>query len=162
MLDLLNYRKPLPVFRGTPIQRECGACNACCIALEVPEIQKPEAKRCRFAEIRGCSVYQSRPATCRQYRCEWLRGNGGKGDRPDKVGFLVDGRETPMLGVQNIAREIRPGATTSERGRKAMKRFAKDRLCIGYSLKTRQPVSIEGPPMMVTGAKSADPALAEL
>jgi hypothetical protein len=38
----------------------------------------------------GCGIYDSRPAICRSYRCLWLQGGLRDGDRPDRLGALLD------------------------------------------------------------------------
>jgi len=57
----------------------------------------------------GCAIHDRRPQICRNYHCLWLAGGLTDGDRPDKLGAVVDiltlGAET-RLSIQ----EARPGA----------------------------------------------------
>lgn len=54
--------------------RECGDCVACCVELviEDPELVKLPGVKCQhLAKTGGCSIYQSRPQTCRTWYCMW-------------------------------------------------------------------------------------------
>lgn len=108
--------------------RVCGACTMCCTTLAVHEIGKPGNHRCEHERRRtsrhkaGCAVYAERPAACGFYRCGWLDGLFAKGDRPDKVGLLVDVVEGVLPGLSRLAgfnvvcvREAWPGAHRSHR-----------------------------------------------
>jgi hypothetical protein len=57
----------------------------------------------------GCAIHERRPQICRSYHCLWLAGGLTDGDRPDKLGAVVDiltlGSET-RLSIQ----EAGPGA----------------------------------------------------
>ncbi len=62
---------------------------------------------------------------CAEYLCAWVRGFGAIGDQPDKCGVLVD-RRTSQFGHVLTAKSLKPGATRSERGRRAVKRVARE------------------------------------
>jgi hypothetical protein len=102
--------------------RECGTCNACCIYPSVPEIQKPAGESCRFLSVGcdGCQIYERRPPSCKRYACGWVEGSGRLGDQPEKIGVLIDRRET-QFGLVLVARALRPGACEDRRSIKAMK-----------------------------------------
>ena len=54
--------------------RECGGCTACCVELiiEDPELTKLPGVKCQnLAKTGGCSIYQTRPKTCRDWYCMW-------------------------------------------------------------------------------------------
>ncbi len=91
-------------------QRECGACDLCCTLLRVDALPKLAGVPCR--QLRpggGCGIYERRPQVCRGYRCLWLRGRLEDGDRPDRLGAVLDLRDdagAPRLEI----REARPGA----------------------------------------------------
>ncbi len=54
--------------------RECGDCNVCCVALAIedPALQKEQGVRCiNNAPDGRCTIYDSRPATCRTFYCGW-------------------------------------------------------------------------------------------
>jgi hypothetical protein len=42
------------------------------------------------AQEGGCGIHPGRPAICRRYRCLWLRGSLEPGDRPDRLGAVLD------------------------------------------------------------------------
>lgn len=57
---------------GTGRAKTCGECTVCCNVLAIPEVSKPENSECNNCGIGGCSIYDSRPSSCRLYRCAWL------------------------------------------------------------------------------------------
>ena len=95
-----------------PAPRACGPCSLCCTLLRVDELAKLGGTPCvhqRKAAERprsepkaseggpqlgmaegGCSIHPRRPAICRAYRCLWLQGRLGPGDRPDRLGAVLD------------------------------------------------------------------------
>ena len=73
--------------------RVCGGCTACCESLEVREgsFHKGAGERCpQCLAGRGCGIYSERPLVCEAFRCEWLKGWGGKDERPDCTGIILD------------------------------------------------------------------------
>lgn len=98
--------------------RSCGKCSACCTALAIddPELQKPEGERCQHLTVSGgCGIYLRRPEICKQFRCAWLGGNFKATDRPDKIGVMLhvpQSGEGPLVGVLT---ELRPGALSGPR-----------------------------------------------
>lgn len=106
--------------RATPIRqvrssRACGACTACCTVLEIvsepgksttfdtgEDIAKPAGQRCRFLAASGCTIYQSRPVVCREFKCDWLieRKGFNADDKPDEAG---------VIGVRGVNYHIRAG-----------------------------------------------------
>ena len=95
----------IPGYDAEP--RECGGCHACCIAPQIDHLAKPARVRCwHLDEYRGCSIYDQRGEVCRRYRCLWLMGALGVGNRPDKLGVaftlfsLADG--TPAIGAMEL------------------------------------------------------------
>lgn len=100
---------------GARPERSCSGCDLCCTVLRVDELKKLGGERCSHlrgtpadGEIWGCGIHSSRPSICRKYRCLWLRGGLGEGDRPDQLGAVLDivpaGAE-PYLAI----RELRDG-----------------------------------------------------
>ena len=54
--------------------RECGPCNACCTQPVIldPELKKPPGVLCpNWRAGMGCSIYETRPQTCRGHFCAW-------------------------------------------------------------------------------------------
>jgi len=53
--------------------RQCGDCSLCCKVLRIPELEKPKDHWCaNFAAGAGCRIYPDRPASCRDFACQWL------------------------------------------------------------------------------------------
>ncbi len=73
--------------------RECGACNVCCVALTIdePTLQKPQGYRCSNAtRTNGCAIYETRPKTCSTFFCGWRQLKWVREPlRPDTSGVLV-------------------------------------------------------------------------
>ncbi len=72
--------------------RVCGDCTLCCtlMAIDKPEIQKEAGVPCRYC-AGGCTIYQTRPALCRDYFCGWrylpILDDSW---RPDRSGVFVE------------------------------------------------------------------------
>lgn len=96
--------------------RHCGACTLCCKLTPVPEIGKPGGQRCRHQRMqRGCSIYPTRPLSCRAWSCRWLTGDDTADQRrPDFSHCVIDpmpdyvvarddatgaGREIPVVQI---------------------------------------------------------------
>jgi len=78
--------------------RDCGACTACCveIAIDDPALQKPDHVACpHCVASQGCAIYQSRPATCRNWYCGWRFLNLSEAMRPDLSAVML----SPELGT---------------------------------------------------------------
>lgn len=97
---------------------KCGGCKACCTVNAIVELEKPMRTHCPNECPKGCSIYQDRPQSCREFTCLWRTGLGRDWERPDKIGLFVEEREGEPLGVQYFAKEVRHGAARSRRGRK--------------------------------------------
>ncbi len=73
--------------------RECGSCNACCVALTIDdkELQKPQGYRCKNAQPdNSCAIYSTRPHTCRSFNCGWRLLKWVREPlRPDRSGVLI-------------------------------------------------------------------------
>ena len=72
--------------------RECGPCTACCATLAIVELNKPARRACDHLCRAGCGIYETRPASCREFHCLWLRGaiDGDEALRPDALGVMFD------------------------------------------------------------------------
>lgn len=52
---------------------ECTRCGACCVAPDIAALDKPLGLRCpHLGPDAGCTVYERRPAVCRQYAADEL------------------------------------------------------------------------------------------
>lgn len=107
--------------------RTCGSCTLCCKALPVQGIDKEAGAWCPHClPGEGCSIYERRPQSCRDFDCLWLRGHLAESDRPDRIGAVFwsavdnvrtypDGRRVPFV----IVSERHDGAAlASERARR--------------------------------------------
>ena len=71
--------------------RVCGSCSLCCTLLRVDELAKLGGTPCVHQRSQGgCGIHPRRPAICRSYRCLWLQGGLEVGDRPDRLGAVLD------------------------------------------------------------------------
>lgn len=68
---------------------KCGSCKVCCITLAIPELDKPIHEPCSHLCSTGCSVYESRPYTCRGFKCLYLLGDWDESLRPDNCGVMI-------------------------------------------------------------------------
>ena len=52
--------------------RSCGTCTLCCKVMGVRELNKPAGTWCTHCDPRrGCGIYETRPAGCREFFCTW-------------------------------------------------------------------------------------------
>lgn len=82
------------------IERVCGDCQVCCMALGVPNIDdnKPEWQICSQQFFGGCRKYNDRPQECKVFTCSWIEGAGEETDRPDLLGAMFSANYTEQLG----------------------------------------------------------------
>lgn len=71
----------------------CGECNVCCTVMGVDEISKAPGVSCHHLCNKGCSIYQFRPASCKEFECLWLQMQERetplpKALRPDRCGVM--------------------------------------------------------------------------
>jgi hypothetical protein len=63
-------------------KRTCGTCSLCCKVMTVPDVTPAKTAHKWCSHIRpdhhGCSIYGTRPASCREFSCMWLGDNGVK------------------------------------------------------------------------------------
>lgn len=54
----------------------CGECRFCCKAMVVDDLEPAKPAETWCVHIRkdgpGCGIYETRPASCRQFKCLWL------------------------------------------------------------------------------------------
>ena len=78
--------------------RECGDCTACCfeITIDDPNLAKPPRQSCVNCTSEGCSIYPTRPQSCRVWFCAWRRLAAlPDALSPDKSGLLASLVENP-------------------------------------------------------------------
>lgn len=53
--------------------RLCGDCTVCCtvMAVDKPDMQKEAGITCRHCDGKACTIYDARPALCRDFHCGW-------------------------------------------------------------------------------------------
>ena len=112
-------------------QRPCGECTACCTAMAVDEIGKPNYTRCQHECSRGCAIYGQHPNTCRAFACLWKVPNWilEDSDRPDKLGvvfYVRESNETKQLEVW----EVWPGAAQQPRVKALLQAIQVDYLIV--------------------------------
>ncbi|MDB5439984.1 MAG: hypothetical protein JWM33_2411 [Caulobacteraceae bacterium] len=77
----------------TPLAgRVCGGCTACCVhlAIDAPELRKSDGCACTFMRpASGCSIYDTRPRTCRDWYCGWRIMTLSDDMRPDRSNVLL-------------------------------------------------------------------------
>jgi len=101
------------------LPRVCGSCTACCVRLSIPAgvvgtCTKTEGQPCPLLGSRGCTVYPSRPALCRDFACTWLKRNDWPPEwRPDRVGLLCISETLGESLMGALVYELRPGALQS-------------------------------------------------
>ena len=73
--------------------RACGDCHVCCVSLTInePALRKVQGYRCsNLSAGGGCSIYETRPHTCRSFYCGWRLLKWVRAElRPDRSGVLV-------------------------------------------------------------------------
>lgn len=92
--------------------RSCGTCDVCCTAMQVPELRKDDHVRCEHLAQKGCGIYETRPQSCRAFRCVWLHEPGViPGEyRPDRCGVMLVGiQPKPEMPKAIVAHETREG-----------------------------------------------------
>lgn len=99
--------------------RDCGGCTACCKTPDIddPQLKKPLGEWCAHCSVgTGCTIYEKRPAACRDFKCQWLIGMCAEDERPDKVGVILDfvpeGKGAEWNTVQFF--EVDEGSLTSD------------------------------------------------
>jgi hypothetical protein len=73
-------------------ERSCGECTLCCtvMAIDKPDMQKQAGVACRHCSG-GCTIYETRPALCREYHCAWRQlPILDDGWRPDRSGVFAE------------------------------------------------------------------------
>jgi hypothetical protein len=83
----------------------------------VHELKKDAWQPCAHLHASACGIYERRPASCRSFACQWLRGllevDGAvdTGLRPDACGVIFDYQPGTTYGDLYTAWEVEPGAS---------------------------------------------------
>jgi hypothetical protein len=132
--------------------RSCGGCTSCCDFMGIDELGKAPLCVCPHRADGGCSIYESRPGSCRAFTCVWLLEDIAEKlrlreeDRPDRSGILItsDG-EFPAF----VAWEVWPGAHAQYRAQKLLKRVTAKTLLVVYPYGRNHESLPVGPPAQV-------------
>ena len=77
----------------------CDGCTACCKMLNIRELDKPANVWCRHCDIgAGCTIYDTRPESCKVYECIWLQTQ--RGAKPLALDLRPD-KSRVIMGVAN-------------------------------------------------------------
>lgn len=78
---------------SNPAERQCGDCTLCCKVLAVTELNKAKGDWCsHVVKKRGCGIYETRPQSCRAFKCLWLSDANLPAEwRPNKAKFVMVG-----------------------------------------------------------------------
>jgi len=145
--------------------RACAECSLCCTVLRVDELRKLGGVPCRELRAPGpgggcCGIHQRRPSVCRAYRCLWLQGGLEEGDRPDRLGAVLD---VVTAGAQTRLEihEAQPGSfERSPRLRELAERYRSAMpvriLDVGDVLDPERPYRILLPAMSTDGSARAE------
>lgn len=83
---------------------DCGNCTYCCNAMKVRELEKPANTWCQHCNKgKGCAIYDTRPESCREYECLWLRTQRLEKPLPESV---RPDRTNVVIGTLNGGNEI--------------------------------------------------------
>lgn len=101
---------------------ECGTCSLCCKVLGISDLTppKPPGKWCSYAKPgsdRACTIYEQRPASCRDFECGWLANDGAPELRPDRIHLTITGESKKMDAYIVHVDPGYPGAENSEPAR---------------------------------------------
>lgn len=82
---ILYKNKPEPSF-----ERQCGECDLCCkwLVNDVYGHITTPSSPC-FYLGKGCTIYEKRPQTCRDYFCAYIQGLTPEWMKPSLTGILV-------------------------------------------------------------------------
>ena len=69
--------------------RECGDCTLCCTLLAVEELGKKARSACEHESCSKCSIYETRPQSCRDFECLWLKGVVPESVKPNKCHVVL-------------------------------------------------------------------------
>jgi hypothetical protein len=124
--------------------RSCDGCIACCVVLQVPELHKAQLTCCPKldAATPGCSIYTTRPHSCRIWECLWLQGVMPEAASPKVCGVMFSDQATPLNPYCIVATELWDGALTTPAMESLVNTLAMRHIVITNS---RQGIALRGP-----------------
>jgi Fe-S-cluster containining protein len=89
---------------------ECGSCSVCCVDLNIEDL----FGKSKFAGVpcesladrpgggKHCGAYETRPAVCRNYECDYIKADGRLPDRlrPDNAGIIFTRHYLDWAGME--------------------------------------------------------------
>lgn len=87
---------------------DCDGCTLCCTLCNVPELNKAAGEPCKFNTGTGCSNYDERPYSCREFRCAYHQAGNDKALRPDNCGVVFERIGNTMYGSADTTRTNYP------------------------------------------------------
>lgn len=78
---------------------ECGDCTICCDVPPIPSMGKPANTMCGNCD-NGCTIYNSRPKSCREFECCYATNDWNVALRPDNCGVMIV--NSPGIGYEAI------------------------------------------------------------
>ena len=92
--------------------RACGSCTLCCKTIGVVALAKPAGTWCPHSlRSKGCAIYDSRPAGCRDFYCEWMLSEKlGPEWKPDRARFVL-----MVTATGHLSLGVDPGFPTAWR-----------------------------------------------
>jgi len=157
LLNIVTDENGVVINLDKGITRDCGTCVACCVWAEVKEINKPSMVPCQYLKegavegknCQNCTIYENKPAACKDYFCSWIVGYGEEEDQPNKCGVLIDPQIT-NYGLILFARDLWPGATDMNMGQRAIRRISEEmNLVVIVTDENAKFKRIEGPKELV-------------
>jgi hypothetical protein len=97
-----------------PEEKQCGDCSLCCKIMAITELNKPKDAWCdHVIKKRGCGIYETRPHSCRAFKCLWLQDPRLPPEwKPNKSKFVMVGESQTELVVHVDSNS--PGAWRDE------------------------------------------------
>jgi hypothetical protein len=107
--------------------RTCGSCTLCCKTAAVVELAKPPGIWCTHCRpAKGCAIYDTRPAGCREFHCEWMLAEKlGPEWKPERAKFAL-----MVTATGHLAACVDPGFPSAWRKPpyyQALQRWARER-----------------------------------
>jgi hypothetical protein len=113
---------------GTVLEgRNCDGCAMCCKLLIIDDFNKPSNEWCRHCNPKkGCTIYDQRPQTCRNFNCGYLVIPGLSDDwKPAKCKFMIT-FDAPSNRIQILMDPTRPDGWRAEPYYSRIKQWSKD------------------------------------
>lgn len=85
-------------------RESCGSCHLCCDLIAVTALAKPPCQLCKHAEPGrpggACTIYDTRPYDCREFRCLWLISQEDVDKTPMPLELRPDNSHVVFAGLE--------------------------------------------------------------